>query len=104
MIKYNLLQKIPVSRYYEIILIGDANDGDYVTSTEKYTQKEFDSVLLELFDLMKILGKDYELEKFASTGLYLPCSENGTCHSLEEVKVTMYDVDGYVYDVVIMEE
>lgn len=103
-IKYTVTRQIPKERYYEIILVGDANDGDYVTSINKYTQKEFDKAVYELYDLMKIIGKSGQLEDRTSEHLWLPCDDYGSCHSLEKVNITMYDVDGYVYDVTITEE
>lgn len=97
----------------------DHNDTDYNTQNSSWTEKEFD----ELFDLFlalgKIVGKDHGLSYFYDTDVetqpedisdalydilptseeYACCGNNGSGHTLEELKVTYFDKDGIEYKV-----
>ena len=96
---YNLVKKVPKEKYYEVYINADSNDADYISTTTKYSQEEFDEVVDGLVKLRD--SCDYELEDFEDeTGkINIPSSYGGYCHTLEEVTVTMFDVDGLVYDV-----
>lgn len=97
---YKLIKKVPKTRYYEVYINADSNDGDYISRTEKCSQKRFDEIVNELINMRDNYGKSHEFEDYPnSMDLDIPYSDWGCCHTLEDLTVTMYDVDGYVYNV-----
>jgi hypothetical protein len=99
--KYKLTKTIPEQRIYEVYIDADSNDADYISTTTVYTQDEFDKIVDGLIDLNNNYMDYHELEEYENEyDLDIPCNSWGEyCHTLEEVKITMYDTDGYVYEV-----
>lgn len=98
---YNLVKQIPEEKYYEVFIEADSNDADYISTKNKYSQEEFDEIVDELKNIRDNYGDAQELENYEPSELdiYIPSSEWGVCHTLEEITVTMFDVDGFVYNV-----
>lgn len=90
--KQKPLQNTP---YYEVSIKGDYNDADYSTETTIYNQEYFDESAPYIYLLLKDYSKNHQLEDFPHTEYVgLPYSDNGICHSLEEVKIMYYDENG----------
>jgi len=99
-IKYKSTKKVPKEKYYEVYINADSNDADYISRTSNYSQKEFDEIVDALIDLINNYDGEHELEDYPNDmELSIPNSDNGCCHTLEELTITMYDIDGYVYGI-----
>lgn len=100
--KYKLEQIIPKKKYYEVYIKADSNDGDYITTIQKYDQEYFDEVVDEIINLKNNYMGSHQLENYHNVmDLDIPYNGwDGYCHTLEKLKVTMYDVDGKIYNVV----
>ena len=98
--KYICTKIVPEEKYYEVYINADSNDADYISTSEEYTQEEFDEIIDEIINLRDNYGKSHELECYQNDmELPIPHSDWGRCHSLKDIKVTLYDTDGCVYDV-----
>jgi len=100
--KYRL-EKIEITeKYYEVFIKADSNDGDYVSTKTKYNQKEFDEIIDALIDIKNNYSGDHEFENYQNKyDLDIPYPEcDGTCHTLEELSVIMYDFYGKMYNVI----
>lgn len=87
---------------FEVIIVADSNDADYITTRNFYSEKDFDNYVID--ELIKLLSKhseEYQLESFWSDSLDIPYSDYGCCHSLESVEVNYYDNNGSVRPVTI---
>lgn len=108
MCKYKLEKKVPKNDYFEVIIVADSNDADYITRTEIYTPEEFNRyVINELIILLQECRGRHGLEQYEGDFEWLNIPYNGWdgwCHSLESVTVTYYDTDGNVYNVNINEK
>lgn len=101
--KYKLVKPEVKQKTFKVFMTADANDGDYLTSTQTFTEKEFDEVVDELLDLKNnYLKVAHAFEEFCSeVELDIPYdgqSDYG-CHTLEELEITCVDVDGIIYNV-----
>ena len=87
---------------FEVIIKGDMNDGDYVTTREFYSEEKFDKHIIE--ELIELLSKhdgSYQLQSFNANYIYIPFDGQEHCHSLESVEVNYYDNNGSVRPVKI---
>lgn len=87
---------------FEVIIVADMNDGDYVTTREFYSEEQFDNYVIdELIELLGEHSNEYELPKFCCNCISIPFDGQETCHSLEKVEVNYYDNNGSVRPVEI---
>lgn len=87
---------------FEVIIVGDMNDGDYVTTREFFSEDEFNSnVIDELIELLSNYSDDYKLRSFTAEYIRIPFDGQEHCHSLESVEVNYYDNNGSVRPVKI---
>lgn len=103
--KYALMQLIPNEVRFEVIIVADSNDADYVTTRETFSLEMFEEEIVdELIVLQRDFGGPNELKKMWSedsdTYLDIPMdSQDEYCHSLEELEITMYDTRGFSFAV-----
>ena len=99
--KYTLEKILPKEKYYEVYMKADANDADYVTTEEYFSQDEFDSIVDELKNLISNYGGSHKLSEYPNDCDFdIPFNGwDGYCHTLEYIDITMYDTDGYTYEV-----
>lgn len=89
---------------FEVIIVGDMNDGDYVTTREFFSEEDFDKhVVEELIELLSKYSNEYKLRDFCAECIRIPFDGQEHCHSLESVEVNYYDNNGSVRPVVIHE-
>lgn len=87
---------------FEVIIIADSNDADYITTREFYGEYVFDEYIIdELIDLIDNYSGSHELEKFCGDNVRIPYSDWGCCHSIESIEVNYYDNNGTVRPVEI---
>ena len=80
-------------------IVGDSNDADYITKTEKYDKSTFEEIVPYLYLLNYKYNKDYQLKEFPYREyISLPYSEFGVCHSLEKLSIKFFD-KGTAYEV-----
>ena len=92
---------IPKKRYYELVIRGDMNDGDYVTTISRYDQEDFDRISSEIENILNNhIGRKKMREYDNVCDLNIPSDDDcGYCHTLDYLRMLMYDIDGYVYKV-----
>ena len=89
---------------FEVIIVADSNDADYITTREFYDEDVFDDwVIYDLITLLRDHSEPYKLEGF-NGDIYIPHSDWGVCHSLETVEVNYYDNNGSVRPVIVNKE
>lgn len=102
---YKIKKKVPKKKYYSVYINADSNDGDYISTTTDYSQEEFDEIVDELINLKNNYCTNHLLSKYPNEmDLNIPCSDWGRCHSLAEVEVILYDIDGFIYEVELINE
>ena len=85
---------------FEVIIIGDVNDADYVTTREFYPEIFFDDYVID--ELIELMGEYlYSPQNFSSHNISIPYGEDGRCHTIEKVEVNYYDNNGSVRPVKI---
>lgn len=94
-VKYNI-HRAPVFRnLFQVKIIGDVNDADYITTIEYYSVNDFNEHIADaLIDLLKNASNNYELEDYYNDWLNIPFIEDRNCHSLEDVEVIFFDKNG----------
>lgn len=99
--RYTLTKMVPKTRYFEVYLDADANDGDYISTKTEYTEEEFESIIDDLINLRDNYSGSHRLSSYSDdTELDIPTSEwGGYCHTLVQLVIRMYDTDGCVYEV-----
>ena len=92
---------IPKKKYYELIIRGDMNDADYLTTISRYDQKSFEKIRDEIDNILNNHIGRYKMREYKNVcNLNLPYDEEyGYCHTLDYLRLLMYDIDGYVYKV-----
>ncbi|QNR65381.1 hypothetical protein IAQ67_15925 [Paenibacillus peoriae] len=87
---------------FMVTIVADSNDADYITTTQTYSSKEFNGVIVdELIQLKNNYSGSHQLED-CPLGEYIDIPFNGYdgfCHSLESLTITYVDEDGYTWDV-----
>lgn len=110
--KYHLVKRKPEKSYYELYIKADSNDGDYISETTKFSQRQLDEWGIEAYQLIlkKLMGPHAldEMDDLLSPVEYdllenvsFPYSDHGICHSIWIVSLKYYDKDGLTYDVVL---
>jgi hypothetical protein len=85
---------------FKVTIVGDANDGDYVTTIRSYPKDKFEQKILpDLIELRDNYSKEYKLPDFETGWLDIPYGEYDCCHSLEQLSVEYTDKDGKVWNV-----
>lgn len=98
MAKYKFEKVAIKERYYEVFIKADSNDADYITTTMKFDQKEFDETIDELINLKNNYGGSHELSNYPNDlDLDIPFADDSYCHTLIRLSVKMYDTDGSIY-------
>lgn len=110
--KYELMEIKPQFKTFEIFIKADSNDGDYISTLNSYTEKEFNTKIIdELILLQSKYSGPHRLKLFDNavydlygreTELSIPYSDLDyvdLCHTLKELRVTCIDTDGKVYNV-----
>lgn len=103
---YRLIEKqSDMKETFIVTIVGDSNDGDYVTVTEHYDKEGFEEVLPALIDLQENYSDNHRLEDYPNDmDLSIPYNGwDGYCHSLEELRIEYVDADGKIFDVEIFE-
>lgn len=103
---YKLVEKQSDMRNIFIVtLVGDANDGDYVTETMYLNKDEFEEILPALDDLKDNYSGSEQLEDYPNEmELEIPFNGfDGHCHTLAELSVEYIDENGKIFDVVFDE-
>lgn len=97
---YIISQSIPTKKYYEVYINADSNDGNYISTIRQYSQRRFDEIIPALIDLKQNYSEPGQLEDYATEyDISIPYSDYGSCHTLDDIRITMYDTNGYVYNV-----
>jgi len=99
--KYELIKPENKEKLFTVSIVADSNDGNYVSTTETYTESEFNKIVDELILLNKCYGECYELEEFYNTcyNIDMPFGEGGRCHTLSYIEIDCIDENGIYYDV-----
>ena len=94
--------KAPKETYYELYINADSNDGDYVSTTETFNQKEFDEIIDEIINLKNNYSEHGKLQSYPNEfDLSIPFNGyDDYCHTIVDIEVKMYDVDGTIYNVI----
>ena len=92
---------IPKKKYYELIIRGDVNDGDYLTTISRYDQESFERIRDEIGNILNNhIGRHKMREYDNVCNLNIPYDEDCEyCHTLDYLRLLMYDVDGCVYKI-----
>lgn len=99
---YTLKKIVPKEKFYRVYINADSNAEDYISTIEIYDQETFDAVAKELKNLKDNYSKSQQLKDYENIAdLSIPCSDWGYCHSLEDLEVTMHDIDGFTYEVIL---
>jgi len=108
--EYRIVEK-QVEPYFTVIIIADKNDGDYVTTTNKYTIDEFNKeVVSAIKTLHELHGRDKLRMKYQEVidklnPLDIPHDEYGdTCHTLEDIVITYCNKSNIRYDIELKKE
>ena len=85
---------------FKVTIVGDSNDGDYITKIETYSKKHFEKYILPGLNHLENFGSGHLLESYDNIyDLRLPYSDYGRCHSLESVTVEYTDENQVIWDV-----
>lgn len=102
---------------YIVRMCGDYNDADYSDSHETFNEKEFNEIAECLFEISKLVGRDYCNGKYEyktvdehiqkifnkyDVEFEYPFGDTASgfgIHSLDSLEIQYIDIDGKIYDV-----
>lgn len=103
--RYALEEKQPQERDLFIVrIVGDSNDGDYVTTENSYSKKVFEKFVLDELIHLNNYTDEEALNGYNNNGiseyLHIPYNgHDGYCHTLVKVVVEYIDKDGKTFTV-----
>jgi len=99
--KYELIKPENKEKLFTVSIVADSNDGDYITTTETYTESEFNEIVDELILLSKCYGDKYQLKDFYNINynVDMPYGEDGQCHTLSSIQIYCINENRMYYDV-----
>lgn len=102
--KLYILEKIlRKESYYEVIMCGDWNDGDYVSKTKKYNQEEFNNIVSTLIHYTNFYSEKCESNYFYDN-IPIPHGHECDCHTTWVESIKFYDTDGTVSNVKLTDD
>lgn len=100
---YSLEKITPKESYYEVIIGGDWNDGDYVSRSRTYSKKEFNEVVELLIHV-----KYFYSEEAKRSGIYrylpIPSGYECDCHTVWIESIKFYATDETVSNVKLTDD
>lgn len=103
--KYALKEmKASGKEVFIIKLIGDYNDGDYITTENEVGREQFEGIVDELINLKKnFMGRGELREYYDEHDLNIPQTDWGeNCHTLVTLKITHIGMTGKHSEVVLL--
>lgn len=101
-----LSKKTTETPYYKLTLKADGNDGDYVTTTELFSESEFADMQYYIYKMLQLEGVNYALREtkervytdFVFNHLNIPFYCDEYCHTL--ISATLeYFYEDVIYNV-----
>lgn len=102
--KYALQEKKVTGKEVFIVkMVGDCNDGDYITTEQEMSREQFESVVDELINIQNNFMSDWALKEYDNErDLDIPMTEwSENCHTLEKLEVTHIGMTGKHHDVIL---
>lgn len=97
----NLTKLVPNQTYYELIIVADINDADYLTTIQKFSENQILQALPEMKNIAQNYSESHQLTHYNDeVEVFLPSDDSGCqCHSLIKIELTKYHTDGFRYKV-----